>query len=285
MAKKEGQTWEKRQIWQIYLCYFFPAGANFWHMHSARAIWCRYQCNQHWPLVLLAPFYQYFFISTSAGRTGNEANQHCTSAVCYWRSNKHMVTFSCPARARSARARRASALRLLGLLLSVSAPTVRWASGRRRNALQHAALLSQSPPRVAISSVVVSWGSGSFYAILSALNFGICDWKVPIWVFFSRSPIFPNISPWLISTWLIHISKVFGKESKVFLFSSSWICKPKATLWSHIHHCVLQWDQQWSWQGWESFSEGAKILTKKCHWKLQFVNACVITFTVCRVLW
>ena len=24
------QRCEKRQIWQIYLCYFFPAGANFW---------------------------------------------------------------------------------------------------------------------------------------------------------------------------------------------------------------------------------------------------------------
>ena len=32
------QRWKKRQIRQIYLCYFFLAGANFWHMHAARAI-------------------------------------------------------------------------------------------------------------------------------------------------------------------------------------------------------------------------------------------------------
>ena len=54
------QRWKKRQIRQIYLCYFFLAGANFWHMHAARAIWCWYQCYQHWPLVLLVPFYQHF---------------------------------------------------------------------------------------------------------------------------------------------------------------------------------------------------------------------------------
>ncbi len=52
---------------EIYLCYFFPAGANFWHMHVPWAIWCRYQCYQHWPLVVLAPFYAlwHHFINTS----------------------------------------------------------------------------------------------------------------------------------------------------------------------------------------------------------------------------
>ena len=28
------QRCKKRQIRQIYLCYFFPAGANFWTMHA-----------------------------------------------------------------------------------------------------------------------------------------------------------------------------------------------------------------------------------------------------------
>ena len=58
------QGCEKRQIWQIYLCYFFPAGANFWHMHA------RDTRNMMQVPVLsalatdaLAPFYQHFFIS------------------------------------------------------------------------------------------------------------------------------------------------------------------------------------------------------------------------------
>ena len=44
---------EKRQIWQIYLCYFFPAGANFWKYDAdTSAI-----STGHW-------CYQYYFIST-----------------------------------------------------------------------------------------------------------------------------------------------------------------------------------------------------------------------------
>ena len=52
--------------------------------------------------------------------------------------------------------------------------------GQHVVALQHA-LISHyiSKQRVATSTVLVSWISGSFCAILSSIDFGICDWKRP----------------------------------------------------------------------------------------------------------